>query len=135
MELSDNGAIIRMKRIESKIEKPQPYEETWEDPIEVDPVEKNTLDNPSLLHGEWTVIAIDEDVLENRALVFKINQDKTFVVSDNGEVEREGTWEVKNNRFYLKDSKGYSSDYTVTIGDGGELMLQDYYGKMKLQKK
>ena len=132
LELSDNGAVIRMKRIESKIEKPKPYEEPWEDPIE--PVD-NPLDDPSIIVGEWTVVAIDEDVLEERDLVFSIKADKTFSVSDNGELEREGTWEIKKNKFYIKDTKGYSSDYMVTPGVSGVLFLQDYYGKMKLEKK
>lgn len=139
LELKDVGAVIRLTRIDAKIEKPQPYEEPWEEPVEPsNPVEEpigNKVEVKDLI-GEWTVVTIDNDPLESRNLVLKINTDGTFTIMDNGELERKGTWELKkNNQLSIKDDKGYSSDYTAIPGTTGVLLLKDYYGEMKLEKR
>lgn len=86
------------------------------------------------LYGKWKVIALDNDTVEERTLVFELGDDMQFRVKEDDSLTRNGSWELKKGRLFLKDSNKNKNDYIVKFLGKGQLELTDYYGKISLKK-
>jgi hypothetical protein len=140
LTIIDRNTEIILVKTNEKLKKPVPLDNHEDDsdleiPID-DETETEIVENISQndLYGKWKVIALDNDTVEERTLVFELGDDMQFRVKEDDSLTRNGSWELKKGRLFLKDSNKNNNDYVVKFLGNGQLELTDYYGKISLQK-
>jgi hypothetical protein len=138
LEISDQGrAGFRLVRSDKKLEQPEiTEEEPIEEPFEPDVVIEAPLFNTEDVAGDWKVLKMDGDEMEDRNIRFKITENGKFEIREDGETIRSGEWKFNSSsQLYIKDTSGYSNNYTIKTAGNNKIMLSDYYGEIEMRKE
>lgn len=123
--------IIKLERSTVKLEAPSEEKEGPE--IDSPVTEKSDGINAEMIGGTWKITEMDSDKITDKKILMVLNEDNTFSISEDGEIARKGTWELKNGRLLLIDSDKQRSDYSLLMKDN-VLYMNDYYGSIVLEK-
>jgi len=142
LSLTVDGNLVTLQRHSKSIPPPSldlGSESTLENDVEEkEPAEKGMVRvlNTDVI-GTWDVIQIDEEVLDKREFILIFEETGAFSITDNGILEREGTWTLVNANMgiKLKDSRRSTSQYKIRGFEENQLIIEDSYGVFTLKKR